>query len=104
MVHEINNVTLSGQVGFVKKKFTSQNKLYIMFTVKQKNFEIRDGQVVGTLYDTYFISCFDDVAVRLGNIKEDDWVFISGRISSYEDEKKKTTFSIIAEKVIKHGS
>jgi hypothetical protein len=104
MVNDINTITLSGEVSWVRKKYTSAGALYIIFAIKQKNIEFKDKVMVGRNDDTYFVSCFQDVAVRTAGIREGDIVAMTGHVTPFTMESGKSSINIIADKIVRYGN
>ena len=103
MITDINTIVLSGEVGWIKKGYSANKSLYVIFSIKQPNVEYRDEKFVGRSYDVYFISCFEEVAVRLGNIKEGEKVVMHGHITPYI-KGDKTSINIVADRVVRYGN
>ena len=104
MVNDINTITLSGEVSWVRKKYASNGNLYILFAIKQKNIEFKDKVVVGRNDDLFFVTCFSEVAVKTAGIREGDIVVMQGHVSPYVPEAGKATLNIVAEKVVRYGN
>ena len=104
MVNDINTITLSGEVSWVKKKYASNGNLYITFTIKQRNIEFKDKVVVGRNDDIFFVSCFSEVANKTAGIREGDIVVMTGHVTPYTPESGKATLNIIADKVARYGN
>jgi hypothetical protein len=104
MVNDINTITLSGEVGWVKKNYTKAGTIYINFALKQRNIEFKDKVMVGKSDDYYFIQCFSEVAAKVSGIREGDIVVMTGKITPFTPEKGKASINIIAEKVVRYGN
>ena len=104
MVNDINSLVLSGEVSWVKKNYAVNGNFYITFALKQKNIEFKDGKMTGRWDDTYFVTCFSEVAVKISSIKEGDVVVMTGRIVPYTPEKGLASINIVAEKVVRYGN
>lgn len=104
MVHEINTVVLSGEVTWVKKKYAKNENFYVIFALRQCNKEWKDGRMIGKSDDVFFVTCFNDAAMKAGYMKEGDVVFIQGRIVPYLLDDGKVSFNIMAEKVLRYGN
>ena len=104
MVNDINTITLSGDVSWVKKKYATNGNLYILFAIRQKNIEFKDKVVVGRNDDIYFVSCFSEVAVKVAGIREGDIVVMTGHVSPYTPESGKATINIVADKIARYGN
>jgi single-stranded DNA-binding protein len=95
----INLVVLSGEVGWVKIKYTSNSATYVSFAIKQPEFEYQDNRIVSKGFTFIFVSCFDLAAWSGKPLKEGAYVAIQGHISSYQTKDKKVSFSIVADKI-----
>jgi RecG-like helicase len=95
----INLVVLSGEVGWVKIKYTSANKTYVHFGIKQPELIYENNVVVSKSYNYIFISCFDMSILTGKQLKEGVYVTVQGKLNSYQNSDKKANISIIAEKI-----
>lgn len=103
MPYNVNIVVLSGVVGWVKDKYTSNGKLYLNFAVEQPLFVVEDGKIISKSIDYYFCSCFDEAIYKAGNIKVGVHVTVQGKLSAYKTKKGDTAYSVVVEKVDTHG-
>lgn len=99
----INVMAMSGQIDWVKIKFTSTQKVMMSFAIVQPNFKFENGELVSKSYDRYFCSCFDDTQWLNNRVKEGDNVTIQGYLKPYINSDKKLGVAIIVEKIDVHG-
>ena len=103
MVNCVNVVALSGEVAWVKQKYSSSKKIFLSFAIKQPNVTYENGEVVSRSSDFFFCSCFDHTQWLHGRVKEGVKISVQGKLSSYKTSDKKAALSIIVEKLDVHG-
>lgn len=101
---KINIVVLSGEVTWIKKKFTKDSKVYYNFAIKQPAVEIKEGKVTDRWDEVYYLTCFDNVAMKAGSLRVEDDVTIQGRLTCYTNKDNKIQMGLIAEKIERHGN
>lgn len=96
----INLVVLSGQIGWLKIKYTSTSATYVNFTIKQPEWVYENNKIVSKSYTHIFITCFDLTVWSGKPLKEGAYVTIQGKISPYiHKTSKEPRLNIIAEKI-----
>ena len=99
-VNAINLVVLSGQIGWLNIKYSSNKSTYVSFSIKQPETIYEDNQVVGRGYVHIYVNCFNLTVWSNKPLKEGAYVTIQGRIVPYVHKKsKEPRYNIIAEKI-----
>lgn len=103
MATNINIAVISGEIAYVKIKYTQTRKVYASFAIKQPLITMEKGVPVCKDYNYFFCSCFDEAIYSSGLLKEGATATIQGRLSPYKTEEGKTTISLSVEKIDIHG-
>jgi primosomal replication protein N len=99
----VNIVVLSGEIAWVKHKYTKTGKMWVSFALKQGVVEYEDKKIVSISYELYFCSCFDETMYMHNSIKEGAYATVQGRLNVYKDKGGKFAFTIVAEKIDING-
>jgi|GEM_PF-5767690 len=98
----VNLVVLSGEVAWVKQKYSANKKIYLSFAVMQPSITFENGEVTSRSQDYYFCSCFDHTQWLHGRVKEGAKIAVQGKLSSYKKDKN-YRLSVIVEKLDVYG-
>lgn len=99
----INMAVISGEVAWVKQKYTKDGKMWVSFAIKQPYVYFDDGKVKESGYDYYFCSLFDDAQREAGRLKEGVYAVVQGEIKAYKDKDGRPALSIVAKKIDTNG-
>jgi len=102
MAYNINIVVLSGEITWVKLKYTSAKKIFASFAVKQPLLVTEGGVVVIKDYNYFFCSCFEESLYSSGYLKEGVQATVQGKLSPYKTDEGNFSVSIIVERIDFH--
>ena len=99
----INLIILSGTIGWVKIRYSTNQATYVDFMIKQPELRYENNKVVESSYIPYFVRCFDINAWSVNSLKEGAYATVQGKVKPFINKDGRTSITIVAEKIDIHG-